>query len=59
MPRLNAVTANVFKALLESKSIRPASLDDVMGTHHNRPLYIHPNTGQYFTGVKQPQNKER
>ena len=42
-----------FKALMQSRQIRPASLDDVQGTHHNRPLYKHPRTGQFFVAIKE------
>lgn len=41
-------TVAEFKQLLEARKIRPASLDDVQGTHHNRPLYRHPNTMSYY-----------
>lgn len=50
--RLQEITSNQFKELLVAKCIVPASLDDVLGTHHNRPLYRHPNTGDYFVAVK-------
>lgn len=49
--RLVDVTPEVFKALLFSKAIRPASLEDVYGTHHKRPLYRHPNTNAYYVEV--------
>jgi hypothetical protein len=42
-----------FKQLLTAKSIRPASLEDVMGTHHKRPLVRHPRTGQWFVLTKE------
>lgn len=51
MCRLKSVTVEEFKTLLTSKKIRPASLDDVYGTHHRRPLYRHPNTQQYYVEV--------
>jgi len=42
-----------FKSLLEAGAIRPASVDDVWGTHHDRPLINHPNTGQpYVTTMR-------
>lgn len=41
-----------FRLLLAAKKIRPASLEDVHGTHHQRPLYRHPRTGQYYTTIK-------
>lgn len=46
------ISVEEFKRLLEAKEIRPASKDDVYGTHHQRPLYLHPNTGQYYVKVK-------
>lgn len=49
--RVKQVSAEEFKQLLTGKRIRPASLDDVYGTHHKRPLYRHPNTQQYFVAV--------
>jgi hypothetical protein len=52
MERLIDVGLEEFKRLLSSKEIRPASLDDVMGTHHKRPLYRHINTGQFYVAVK-------
>lgn len=54
MPRpITPVTEEEFKALLQSKKIRPASLEDVHGTHHTRPLYKHPRTGQFFVASKE------
>ena len=47
-----AVSVEEFKRLLKAKEIRPASKDDVFGTHHKRPLYKHPNTGQYYVKVE-------
>jgi hypothetical protein len=46
------ITVDEFKSLLFKKEIRPASLEDVWGTHHNRPIYIHPNTKQPYVKVK-------
>jgi len=46
--RVKSVTEQEFKQLLFAKLIRPASLEDVRGTHHKRALYRHPCTGQYF-----------
>lgn len=37
-----------FRALLLARRIRPASLDDVEGTHHRRALYRHPRTNQWY-----------
>lgn len=54
--RLVAVTEQEFRALLGSKLIRPASLEDVSGTHHSRPLYLHPRTKQYWVATKPPQH---
>lgn len=51
MQRLREIDEDTFKKLLVAKRIRPASLDDVNGTHHKRPLYKHPRTGQYYTEV--------
>jgi hypothetical protein len=42
------ITVEEFKNLLSKKQIRPASLDDVWGTHHERPIYLHPNTKQPY-----------
>ena len=53
MPRpVTQVTEEEFKALLKSGKIRPASLEDVHGTHHKRPLYKHPRTGQYYVAIQ-------
>ena len=52
MQRLRNTTKEEFKRLLAEKAIRPASLEDVSGTHHKRALYKHPNTGQFFVAVK-------
>lgn len=41
----------VFRRWVEEGQIRPASLDDMWGTHHNRPVYAHPNTGQPFVAL--------
>lgn len=49
--RLQYVTPEQFKALMAAKAIRPASLDDVLGTHHTRNLYRHPMTDQYYTAT--------
>lgn len=51
LARTKSVTVEEFKRLLAAKLIRPASLDDVYGTHHKRTLYRHPNTKQYFVAV--------
>lgn len=50
--RERKVSPEEFKLLLWSKRIRPASLDDVRGTHHRRALYVHPSTGQWYVAVK-------
>ena len=52
------VTPEQFRALLAGKMIRGASLDDVLGTHHQRPLYMHPTTGEWYVAVK-PFQSER
>jgi hypothetical protein len=49
--RLKDITEAEFRALLSAKKIRPASLEDVNGTHHRRPLYKHPRTSQYYVEV--------
>lgn len=46
------VTVEEFKRLLSEKKIRPASLEDVHGTHHKRTLYKHPNTGQLYVASR-------
>ncbi len=51
--RERKVSAEEFKRLLADKLIRPASLQDVEGLHHKRPLYSHPNTKQYFVQIKE------
>ena len=50
--REKKITAEEFKQLLQNKQIRPASLEDVYGTHHKRPLYRHPNTGAWFVEIR-------
>ena len=50
--RLRVVTETEFREMLVAKLIRPASLDDVNGTHHKRNLYLHPRTQQYYVAVK-------
>lgn len=52
MKRLLEVSVEEFKKLLAQRQIRPASLEDVNGTHHKRPLYRHPITGQYYVSIK-------
>lgn len=47
-PRQKVVSKDEFIALLRNGKIRPASLEDVYGTHHKRTLYRHPNTGEWF-----------
>jgi hypothetical protein len=49
--RLQSITPDEFRRMLEAKQIRGASLEDVLGTHHKRALYRHPNTQQYFVAV--------
>ena len=46
-------TPSVFQIALRERTIRPASLDDVTGTHHNRKLVRHPNTQQWFVLVRE------
>ena len=50
--RTKKLSEEEFKQMLLNKEIRPATLDDVTGTHHKRPLYKHPRTKQFFTTVK-------
>ena len=50
--REQKISETLFKSLLLSKKIRPASLDDVVGTHHKRPLFRHPRTGQWYVKEK-------
>lgn len=45
------VDVYVFKRWLQAKQIRPASLEDVAGTHHSRPLYKHPATDSLFVAM--------
>jgi hypothetical protein len=46
------IERETFKRLLQEKRIRPASLDDVWGTHHDRPIYEHPNTGAPYVEIE-------
>lgn len=48
MARLKVIPVDEFKALLKASKIRPASLEDVHGTHHQRNLYRHPNNNQFY-----------
>jgi len=50
--RLRDISEEEFKRMLLAREIRPASLEDVNGTHHERPLFKHPRTGQFYTTVK-------
>lgn len=50
-PREVEVDEEEFRALLLAKKIRPASLEDVHGTHHKRALYKHPRTGQWYVAA--------
>lgn len=49
--RERTVSEQEFRGLIARKVIRAASLEDVHGTHHKRPLYRHPRTGQWFVAV--------
>lgn len=51
MKVLKNVPRDTFKSWLDAKAIRPASLEDVWGTHHDRPVYAHPNTGAPFVAL--------
>jgi hypothetical protein len=46
------ISVDEFKKMLKNKEIRPASLEDIWGTHHNRPIYQHPNTKQPFVKIR-------
>ena len=48
MKTATPIDRETFRRLLTEKRIRPASLDDVWGTHHNRPIYKHPNTEEFY-----------
>ena len=50
--RIKVISVDEFKHLLINNLIRLASLQDVEGIHHQRPLFRHPNTGAYYTTVK-------
>jgi len=52
MKRLKKISEEEFKRMLLAKEIRPASLHDVAGTQHQRSLFEHPRTGQFYTTVK-------
>jgi hypothetical protein len=45
------IDRDTFRRWLAARQIRPASLADMWGTHHNRPVYAHPNTGQPFVAL--------
>lgn len=45
------VSKEQFKEWLATGDIRPASLEDMWGTHHDRPCYAHPVTGQPFVSL--------
>lgn len=49
--RVQLVSKEAFKRLLNQKLIRAASLEDVHGTHHQRKLVRHPNTHQWFVFI--------
>lgn len=49
--RERCVSVDEFKSLLTSRKIRLATLNDMMGTHSQKPLYLHPNTGVWFIAV--------
>ena len=51
--RVSEMSSIEWRIALLERTIRPASLDDVWGTHHQRPLYKHPNTGQWYTTTKE------
>lgn len=51
-PVTEQVSPEEFKQLLIERAIRPASLEDVHHTHHQRKLYRHPNTGQYYVQTR-------
>ena len=57
MDRELKITEAKFKELLRAKKVRPASLEDVNGTHHRRPLVKHPRTGQWFVTAKEGQKE--
>jgi hypothetical protein len=46
-----SVPSDTFKQWIQDKQIRPASLEDVHNTHHARPCFAHPNTGQPFVAL--------
>lgn len=50
--RIREIEPEEFKAFMRAKVIRPASLEDVYGTHHRRTLYRHPNTGQFWVEIQ-------
>lgn len=43
--RLKTVSTEEFKQMVNNRTIRSASMEDILGTHHQKPLYQHPNTG--------------
>lgn len=45
------VDRDTFKLWLTTNQIRPASIDDMWGTHHDRPAYAHPVTGQPYIAM--------
>lgn len=51
MKHCRHIDRNTFRRWLTSGQIRGASLQDCLGTHHDRPIYAHPNTGQPFVAM--------
>lgn len=51
MRRAHVIDAETFRIWLATGAIRAAYLEDCYGTHHCRPLYLHPRTGQKYVAV--------
>lgn len=46
--RLQHVSVDEFKQMVNDRTIRSACMEDILGTHHQKPLYRHPNTGHLW-----------
>lgn len=49
---------SMFQIALRARTIRPASLDDVEGTHHKRKLVRHPNTNDWYVLCREDMAKQ-
>jgi len=51
MKMIKVVPRETFKKWIQEKQVRLASLEDVWGTHHDRPCFYHPNTRAPFVAL--------